>query len=91
MKLLNIPQSVELDDTFSKNTANHSVDTNNAEQENIETKRPSIFDDDFQGIEWPVKKQHEYVYGIDRDSIFDPIYGMHILNGGAIFYHDDDD
>ena len=50
MKLLNISQSVELDDTFSKNKANHSVDTNNAEQENIETKRPDIFNDDFQGF-----------------------------------------
>ena len=88
MKLLNISQSVELDDTFSKNTANHSVDTNNAEQENIETKRPNIFDDDFQGIEWPLSKPKWDPYSLDITDLRNLMNPMNPLNSKSMF--DDD-
>ena len=90
MKLIiDEPKAVPLDESYCKRNSENSQSF--IDDKFYENKQPGIFDDNFQGIEWPVKKQHEYVYGIDRDSIFDPIYGMHILNGGAIFYHDDDD
>lgn len=76
MKLIyDMPQSVELDDTYSLKKSEVS-----AESVINESKKPSIFDDDFQGIEWPVKKGHKDIM-TDVDYFFIP---------GNIFYSDDD-
>ncbi len=60
MKLINEPKSVDLDESYSKNkdrTNSGSLIGDNF----YESKTASIFDDDFQGIEWPEKEKQESI------------------------------
>ena len=54
MKLINEPKSVDLDESYSKNK--NKTNSGSLIGDNFyESKTASIFDDDFQGIEWPPK------------------------------------
>lgn len=86
MKLINEPKSVDLDESYSKNKSNHSDSADVSKIDSIGvSKRPSIFDDDFQGIEWPVVEKH-------RPNIhnpLDPEVGVVMSDLPGNIFHDD--
>ncbi len=78
MNIIDEPKSVVLDDSFSK----RKLDDNKTSfiDDNF-YKQPSIFDDDFQGIEFP-KKEKEKSVMTDSEYFF---------ISGNIFNFDSDD
>jgi hypothetical protein len=69
---------VPLDESYCKRNSENSQSF--IDDKFYENKQPGIFDDNFQGIEWPVKKGHKDIM-TDVDYFFIP---------GNIFYSDDD-
>ena len=81
MKLINEPKSVDLDESYNKNKDKSSSDSLIGDNF-YESKTVSIFDDDFQGIEWPdVKKQHKD-WG---DAVWD-----HAIDAAHIYWDDEE-
>ncbi|MHB8281223.1 MAG: hypothetical protein ACYDDE_00290 [bacterium] len=74
MKLIiDEPKAVALDDSYSKRESNSDSDT--LIPDNFyESKSASIFDDDFQGIEWPKKEKQNSIMMIDSNYMRDSDY-----------------
>ncbi len=85
MKLINEPESIDLDESYNKNK--DKTDSDSLIGDNFyESKTVSIFYDDFQGIEWPVGKQYKQ----DIHNPLDPVVGIAMSDlPGNIFYNDD--
>ena len=79
MKIINEPKPIELDDSYK------SSDGDSLIPDNFYESKSSIFDDDFQGIEWPVKKHRPGLYYDDPFTGADTA-GM----PGNIFFNDND-
>ena len=80
MKIINEPKSVELDNTYSKSSNSDSL----IPDDFYESKSASIFDDDFQGIEWSVKKHRP-----DIHNPLDTVVGVVISDLPGNIFNDD--
>ncbi len=92
MKLINETKSVDLDESYSKNKDKSNSDS--LIPDNFyESKTASIFDDDFQGIEWPVgKKQHRHINNDNPSSLDSTLINCAEMNlSGSLWYDGDDD
>ena len=86
MNIIDEPKSVVLDDSFSK----RKLDDNKTSfiDDNF-YKQPSIFDDDFQGIEWPKKVKFTEYNNDDSGRLWN--YGELFSVGADGLLADDDD
>jgi hypothetical protein len=89
MNIIDEPKAVALDDSFSNSKTNS--DSSSLIPDNFyESKSASIFDDDFQGIEWPKKVKYS---GSSIDDNYNRLwnYGGEFSIGADGLLADDDD
>ncbi|MHB1646816.1 MAG: hypothetical protein EVG15_10820 [Candidatus Acididesulfobacter diazotrophicus] len=88
MNIIDEPKAVALDDSFSNSKTNS--DSSSLIPDNFyESKSASIFDDDFQGIEWPKKVKFTEYNNDDSGRLWN--YGELFSVGADGLLADDDD